>query len=69
MEIREAKLKVASVAMGDLYGGSEPPEGREDNYPFNACAWRDSYPEEWRDELEKVIRYVYRNEKIPPYLV
>ena len=63
--LEEAKHKVAQVAMGDLYGMSEAPEDRPDNYPFNACAWRDSFPVEWYDELEEVIRFVYHNERTP----
>ncbi len=65
MAIHEAKQKVAQIAMGDLLGMSEPPEGVPDNYPFNACAWRDWFPARWYDELENVIRFVYRNERIP----
>lgn len=65
MTLQEAKEKVARVAMGDLLGASEPPPGRADNYPFNACTWRDSFPVEWRPVLEQVIRYVYHNEKLP----
>lgn len=64
----EAMQKIARVAMADLLGASEPPEGVEDKYPFNACAWRDSLPPEWRDEAEAVIRYVYHEEEIPPAL-
>ena len=65
MTLTEAKEKVARVALADLLGASSPPEGVTDNYPFNACAWRDSYPVDWRDELEQVIRYVYHEERLP----
>lgn len=61
----EAIRKVAQVAMGDLLGASEPPEGIADNYPFNACAWRDSLPEERQADAEQAIRYVYQNEQLP----
>ena len=65
MALPEAKDKVARVAMGDLLGWSAPPEGVSDNYPFNACAWRDWYAPEWHDELEEIIRFVYHNERLP----
>jgi hypothetical protein len=60
-----AMYKIAHVAMGDLLGASEPPEGVEDKYPFNAPAWRDSLPKDWREDAEKIICYVYHNEKMP----
>ena len=65
MTKNEALLKVARVAMADLIGCSEPPEGMPDHYPFNACAWRDALPLEWREEAEAVIGYVYCNEHVP----
>jgi hypothetical protein len=65
MTLEDAKVKVGKVAMGDLFGASEAPEGVADNYPFNACTWRDSFPLEWQDELEQVIRFVYHNERLP----
>ncbi len=65
MALQDARDMVARVAMGDLLGMSEPPEGVQDNYPFNACAWRDWFAPEWRDELEDVIAFVYHNERLP----
>lgn len=67
-DMQEARLKVAQAAMGDLLGCSEAPEGKVDNYPFNACAWRDSFLAEYREELEEIIRFVYHNETLPPEL-
>jgi len=64
----EVKDMVGRVAMGDLVGASEPPEGVPDRYPFNACAWRDWFCEEhseWYDELDNVIAFVYHNERMP----
>ncbi len=63
--IEAAKRKIARIAMADLGGASVPPEGVADNYPFNACTWRDSFPTEWYDELEAVICFVYSNERLP----
>ena len=63
--LEEAKHTVGQVAMADLYGMSTAPEDKADNYPYNACAWRDSFPAEWYDELEEVIRFVYQNERLP----
>lgn len=65
MALAEAKVMVAHVAMADLLGYSTAPEGVADNYPFNACAWRDWFPSEWYDELEDVIVFVYHNERLP----
>jgi len=56
---------VAQVAMADLLGMSEPPDGIVDQYPFNAVAWRKSLPEEWQDESEEALAYVYHNEEMP----
>jgi len=49
MALQEAVKMCAHVAMGDLIGLSHAPEGVEDNYPFNACAWRDWYVTEMPD--------------------
>ena len=65
MTKQEALKKVACVAMADLFGCSEPPNGTPDSYPFNACRWRDTFPADWQHELEAVIRYVYHHEDIP----
>ena len=65
MNKQEAVRHVAQVAMADLLGCSAPPEGIEDNYPFNAVAWRKSLPQEWQAEAEEALRYVYHNEKMP----
>lgn len=67
-EALAAARKVARVAMGDLLGASEPPTGVADAYPFNAPAWRDTYPSHWRPMLERVIQYVYSEESIPQHL-
>ncbi|KKM23932.1 hypothetical protein LCGC14_1610260 [marine sediment metagenome] len=41
--VKERAIRhVAQVAMADLIGTSEPPEGTDDQYPFNAVAWRKS---------------------------
>ena len=64
--LHEAKRKVARVAMADLIGTSEPPDGYQDEYPFNALAHLKVFPEKWRQPLHDVIRFVYRYEKIPP---
>ena len=63
--IQEAKRTAASIAVGDLLGYSEPPEGVEDNYPFNAVAYRKTLPKEWQAEVEDVIVYVYHHEQWP----
>ena len=68
MEKLEALKKVARVAMADLMGYSEPPDGVEDNYPFNAVAWRKSLPLAWQREAEAVLVYVYHNEEIPEFI-
>ena len=64
----EAQRKIARVAMGDLIGTSEPPEGMPDQYPFNAPAWLPTFPAEWRDSLRAIIGDVYENEAIPDYI-
>ena len=65
-DIKERAIhKVAQVAMADLIGTSEPPEGVPDQYPFNAVAWRKSLPAEWQDEAEEALVYVYHNERMP----
>ena len=64
MNKQEAIRKVAQVAMADLIGCSEPPEGVDDNYPFNAVAWRKSLPEEWQAEAEQALIYVYHYERM-----
>ena len=61
----QAIRHVAQVAMADLIGTSEPPESVHDQYPFNAVAWRKSLPEDWQDEAEEALTYVYHNEKMP----
>ena len=64
--VKERAIRhVAQVAMADLIGTSEPPEGTDDQYPFNAVAWRKSLPEEWQDEAEEALAYVYHNERMP----
>jgi len=65
MTLIEAKRKIARIAMSDLLGCSEAPEGMPDNYPFNALKWLDVYPQEWHDELHDTIVYVYHHEKLP----
>ena len=65
MDKTQAMLKVAHVAMADLMGCSEPPDGVPDNYPFNAVAWRKSLPTEWQRDAETVLVYVYHNEQMP----
>ncbi len=57
--------KVAQVAMADLIGCSEPPDGTPDNYPFNAVAWRKNLPLEWQDEAEAALAYVYHHDCLP----
>ncbi len=61
----QAIRHVAQVAMGDLLGMSEPPDGVDDQYPFNAVAWRKSLPAEWQDEAEEALAFVYHNERMP----
>lgn len=61
----EAIRKVAKVALADLMGCSEPPDGTPDNYPFNAVAWRKSLPIAWQREAEEALVYVYHNDKLP----
>ncbi|KKN17574.1 hypothetical protein LCGC14_0964400 [marine sediment metagenome] len=61
----QAIRHVAQVAMGDLLGMSEPPDGVADQYPFNAVAWRKSLPEEWQREAEEALVFVYHNERMP----
>lgn len=68
-EYQKAMQKVAQVAMGDLIGCSEPPEGVEDHYPFNAVAWRKSLPKEWQKDAERILVYVYHNEKMPEFSI
>ena len=68
-EYQEAMLKVAKVAMADLIGCSEPPDGEPDRYPFNACAWADKLPKEWRADGERVITHVYHHEEIPAFSI
>ncbi len=68
-EYQEAMLKVAKVAMADLMGCSEPPEGEPDNYPFNACKHVDKLPVEWRADGERVITHVYHQEEIPQFCI
>ena len=68
LAMHAARQKVARVAMADLLGASTPPDGMTDNYPFNACAWRDYFTrvhEEWYDSLDRIIDFVYHNERIP----
>lgn len=67
MTHQEAMRKIAQVAMADLLGYSEPPEGEQDAYPFNAVAWRKSLPNEWQKDAEKVLVYVYHNERFPDF--
>lgn len=68
MNKNEAIRKVAQVAMGDLFGSSEPPDEIPDNYPFNAVAWRKSLPIEWQEEAEAALCYVYHHDAMPPGL-
>lgn len=65
MSNRTALRKVARVAMGDLIGVSEAPEGIADNYPFNAPKYADQLPEPLRSEAHRIITYVYRQERMP----
>lgn len=67
MTYQEAMRKVARVAMADLLGYSEPPEGVRDEYPFNAVAWRKSLPVEWQRDAEAVLVYVYHHEEEPDF--
>lgn len=64
--LEEARRVVGGVAMGDLFGASEPPPGIQDAYPFNACRWRDAYPDTYRAALEEVLAFVYHNDDLPP---
>lgn len=68
-EYQEAMLKVAKVAMADLIGCSEPPDGEPDRYPFNARACVDKLPEKWRADAERVITYVYHHEEMPAFCI
>lgn len=68
-EYQEAMLKVAKVAMADLIGCSEPPDGEPDRYPFNACAWVKKLRQEWQADAERIITYVYHYEAIPPFCI
>ncbi|MFW6125519.1 MAG: hypothetical protein ACOC58_00275 [Chloroflexota bacterium] len=68
-EYQEAMKKVAQVAMADLLGGSEPPPGMADNYPFNALAWKKTLPKEWQDDAERVITHVYHTETMPEFSI
>lgn len=65
MNRSEAIHKVAQVAMADLIGCSQPPDGVADQYPFNAVAWRKSLPSEWQEDAEAALCYVYHNERMP----
>ncbi len=64
--LQEARKVIGAVAMGDLLGASEPPPGVPDNYPFNACKWRDAYPVTYKAALEEVLAFVYHNDDLPP---
>ena len=68
-EYQKAMLKVAKVAIADLLGYSEPPEGQQDNYPFNAIAWKNSLPVEWQKDADRVIAHVYHHETIPEFCI
>jgi len=68
-EYQKAMLQVAQVAMADLLGASEPPEGEPDRYPFNACAWVKKLPQEWQADGERIITYVYHHEKLPLFCI
>lgn len=65
MSKEQAIRHVAQVAMADLIGTSEPPDGADDQYPFNAVAWRKSLPADWQDEAEEALVFVYHNERMP----
>lgn len=68
MTKQEALKHIAGVAMCDLLGCSEPPEGKHDQYPFNAVAHREVLPKEWQAEAEEVLAFVYHNERWPEWL-
>ena len=55
--LAEAKKMAVRQAFSDLYGFSDP---------FDAVHWRKTLPEEWQDEIEAVITYVYHHEAAPP---
>ena len=64
--LQEAKHKAANLAIGDLMGWSQPAEGLEDAYPFNADAFARSLPPVMCNKVLEVVAYVYHNEKRPP---
>lgn len=66
-EYQKAMRKIAQVAMADLIGCSEPPEGKEDHYPFNAVAWRKTLPREWQADAERILVHVYHTETMPGF--
>ena len=66
---QKAMEKVARVALADLLGCSEPPDGVDDNYPFNAVAWVKSLPDEWQKSGHQIVIYVYHNEKMPAFSI
>ena len=65
MDLWEARQIAADLAMGDLYGYSQPAEGLEDQYPFNADAFARSLPPAMCNEVLEVVAYVYHNERRP----
>ena len=63
--LEEAKHTAADLAIGDLMGWSQPAEGLEDAYPFNADAYARSLPPVMCNEVLEVVAYVYHNERRP----
>lgn len=66
---QEAMEKVAQVSMADLIGYSEPPEGMQDQYPFNALAWVKALRAEWQPDAHRIVVYVYHEEKMPAFSI
>lgn len=66
--LEEAQRRAANIAMGDLLGCSEPPEGVSDQYPFNAVAFMKTLPQDWQVPVDRVIAYVYHNEDRPDWM-
>ncbi len=61
----DALKAVARKAMDDLMGYSTPPQGKPDNYPFNAPLLCRTLPADWQEAADAVVAFVYQYETLP----